>query len=155
MGSRIVAVAAGLTLLSLGGCTTIRHTKAMNVERTLADSGFQIKLAKTPQQAQQVAKLPQRKLVRTSFENDVRYVYADAEFCNCIYAGTEGAFQRYRAAAAERIEQEELASSMALSPAVDGATLQRNETLASQEIFDPSVDPAVDWDSWGPWGPWN
>lgn len=151
--SRIPALAAVLALVSVTGCAAIRQTKVMRVERTLAASGFQIKLAKTPEQLQQVEKLPQRKLVRVPFENDVRYLYADGEFCDCIYAGTESAFGRYRIAAAEQIEQEELASSMVLSPPEESSAIQANESLASQMILDPSV-ATIDWDSWGPWGPW-
>jgi len=141
-------------LLSLAGCTAMRRTKAMDAERELSASGFQIKLARTPEQRAQVEKLPQRKLARIPFENDVRYVYADAEYCDCIYAGTENAFQRYRAIVAAHIQQEELASSLVLDPPVDAATADRDEALASKQIFDPSADASLDWESWGPWGPW-
>lgn len=154
MPSRFPALAAILMLISGGGCAGIRHTKAMNVERTLAASGFQTKLARTPEQIQQVEALPQRKLVRAHFENGVRYVYGDGEYCKCIYAGTEQSFQRYRIAAAEQIEQEELASSMVLDPPVDESVVERDETRASRAILDPSTEPSIDWDTWGPWAPW-
>ena len=155
MLSRAPAVAAIVLLTCIeGGCAAVRETKAMRVERTLAASGFQIKLAKTPEQMQEIEKLPQRKLVRARFENDVRYVYGDTEYCKCLYAGTERAFQRYRVAAAEQIQEQALASSMLLNPPIDAATLERNETLATRAILDPSMEPSIDWSLWGPWDPW-
>ena len=141
-------------LIAAAGCTAVQHTKAMRAERELSASGFQLKLARTPEQKAQVEKLPQRKLARVPFEGDVRYVYADAEFCECIYAGTEGAFQRFRRAVAADIQKQALADSMLLDPPIDAATAERNETLATRSILDPSADVSLDWESWGPWGPW-
>jgi hypothetical protein len=143
-----------LALFSATGCTAMHHTKAMDSERALSASGFQIQLARTPEQTAQVERLPQRKLVRVPFEGGVRYVYADAEFCRCIYAGTENAFKRYRSTVAADIRREELASSMVLAAPVDAGTVERDATLATKMILDPSADASLDWASWGPWGPW-
>lgn len=154
MKTRTTALAALLLLSVASGCASIRHTRAMRVERTLAASGFQMKLATTPEQQQEVARLPQRKLVQARFEDELRYVYADGEYCRCLYVGTPQAFDRYRTLAAQQIEQEELASSMQLSPPIEGAEIERDETLATDAILDPNTEAALDWGQWGAWGPW-
>jgi hypothetical protein len=149
-----MAAAVCLSMLLSAGCTMVRHTRAMRAERELAASGFQLKLARTPEQKSQIELLPQRKLVRVPFEGGTRYVYGDADFCQCIYAGTEGAFQRYRRAVAEDFQRQALADSMLLDPPIDAATAERNESLATRSILDPSADVSLDLESWGPWGPW-
>ncbi len=154
MRARVAGAVCSSLLIAATGCTTVRHTKAMRAERELSASGFQLKLARTPEQKAQVEKLPQRKLARVPFEGGVRYVYADAEFCECIYAGTERAFQRFRSAVAEDIEQQALADSMLLDPPIDATTAERNEALASKSILAPSGGASLNWESWGPWGPW-
>jgi hypothetical protein len=141
-------------LITEAGCTAVQHTKAMRAERELSASGFQLKLARTPEQKAQVEKLPQRKLARVPYQDDIRYVYADAEFCECIYAGTGRAFQRFRSAVAEDIQQQALADSMLLDPPIDATTAERNEALATRSILAPSAGASLDWESWGPWGPW-
>ena len=154
MRARMAQAVCLSVLITAAGCAAVQHTKAMRAERELSASGFQLKLARTPEQKAQVEKLPQRKLARVPFEGGARYVYADAEFCECIYAGTEGAFQRYRHAVAGDIQQQALADSMLLDPPIDAATAERNEALATKVILDPSADVSLDWESWGPWGPW-
>jgi hypothetical protein len=141
--------------MAAAGCTTVQQTRAMRAERELSASGFQLKLARTPEQRAQAERLPQRKLVRVPFHGDMRYVYADSEFCECIYAGTEAAFQRFRGAVAEDIQRQALADSLLLDPPVDAATAERNQALATRSILDPSAGASLDWESWGPWAPWH
>jgi len=59
-----------------------------------------------------------------------RYVYADAKYCNCVYAGDEAAYQRYQKLALEKQTAEDQL-----------IAVQMNE------------DAAMDWEAWGarPW----
>ena len=154
----MLAKMAGAVWLSLliaaGGCTAVEHTKAMRAERELSASGFQleswhVRRAEGAGREASAARARPRPVRRQR-----RYVYADAAFCECIYAGTEGAFQRFRGAVAEDIQRQALADSMLLDPPIDASTAERNEALASKTILAPSGGASLDWESWGPWGPW-
>ena len=117
---------AGLCMgLLLGGCAAIQQSQAIDTERALAASGFQMKMADTPQKLASVQTLPQRKLFPQNIDGEVRYVYADARYCKCVYAGSQKSYQNY----AKLEEQEEIAE-----------TNEMNATM--------------NWGAWGPWGPW-
>ena len=120
MSSRFKFLIAALTLLAAAGCQSM----AMDTERTLAASGFQMKIASTAAQMSHVESLPQRKLTRVGFDGDNRYVYADAKYCKCMYVGTEQAYDRYQ-------------------------NIAINKQVAEEE-----VDASANWDGWGDWGPW-
>lgn len=110
-----------LAALAAAGCA---QRMAMNNERTLAAAGFQMKLATTPERMQQLEALPQRTLTPVPHEGTVRFVYADAKYCRCLYVGDQHAYDRYqRLEFRQRIAEEREAASM-------------------------------DWRPWGPWAPW-
>jgi hypothetical protein len=70
---------------------------ASDAERTLTEAGFQMKLADTPEKLAHLQTLqPQRTLVPHRQGGETRYVWADAEYCKCLYAGSEQARQRYQ-----------------------------------------------------------
>ena len=115
--SRFIALAAGVALLAAAGC----QTTAMETERTLAAAGFQMKMADTPQRLAKIESLPQRKLTRVPFQGENRFVYADAKYCKCLYAGTEEAYDRYQNIAIKKVIAEE------------------------------QMDASMNSDGWGPW----
>jgi hypothetical protein len=118
-------------LVAVTGCTAMRRQGAMEQERLLAAAGFQMKFANTPALAAQASEMPQRRVVPVPSDDGVRYVYADAQFCNCIYAGTEKAYDRYQ----RMVVQSDIAS--------------ENEMAASEE-----EEAQLNWGAWGGWGPW-
>ena len=125
--SPIAAALLGLSLL-VAGCAA---QEAIQTERLLAASGFQMRLADTPQRLAQLETLPQMKLTPQQRDGELTYVYADAKECKCIYAGTEAAYQRYeKLAVQQKIAEERLAA-------------------AQEEQLN-----RLDWGMWGPWGPW-
>ena len=68
----------------------------MEEERMLAAAGFQMKLANTRERMKKAEALAQRKFTKVPYgDGSVRYVYADAKYCKCIYAGSEQAYGRY------------------------------------------------------------
>jgi hypothetical protein len=112
-------------LFTLSGCAAIQQSEAQSTERTLAAAGFQMQFAKTPDQMAKVTALPQRKLTRTAGpDGALRFVWADATDCQCLYVGTEAAYDRYR------------------------------KLGIQQEIAEENEMAEMDWDSWGGWGPW-
>jgi hypothetical protein len=117
----IVIVSAGLLL---SGCAAIEKSNAMDTERLLSASGFRMKLADTSEKLANIKAMTQRKVVPHIKDGAVYYAYADAEFCKCLYLGTESNYQQYEKIAIER------------------NIAQMNEAAA------------LDWGAWGPWGVW-
>lgn len=129
-GLAVAVLIAGGVLA--GGCTAIRRDDAFKTERTLAAAGFQMKFADTPEKIQSLeAVQPQRTLVPRQQDGQTRFVYADAEFCKCMYVGTDKAYQRFsRLALVQKIQQAQL------------QTAEANEAAS------------MNWGMWGGWGPW-
>jgi len=103
----------------------------MSTERLLVAAGFQMKVADTPARLAQVESLPQRKLTRVPYKGESRFVYADEQFCECLYAGTEKAYDRYqRSLRDQRVADEQ------------------------REASDEQLEASINWGEWGGWGPW-
>ena len=120
MINKIIAIVA--TGLLLTGCAALEKSDAMDTERLLAASGFKMKLANTPEKLANITAMTQRTVVPHDKNGTVYYAYADAEFCKCIYLGTEKNYQQYEKIAVER------------------RIAQMNENAA------------VNWNAWGTWG---
>ncbi len=110
----------------LAGCQSI---EAQSTEELLAAAGFQQRIADTPARQAQVQAMPQDTLVRHDVGGNPRWTYADAQGCNCIYAGGQNAYDTF-----QRLKEERQVAEM-------------NQTAA--------LNAEMDWDMWGPWiGPW-
>lgn len=120
----------GLLGLFMVGCAHHeRRTVAM--EETLAAAGFQRKPADTPEKLNHVRGLPQHKVIPVDRQGQVKYVWADAKDCKCLYVGTEPEYQEFaRLALQEKIAREYYEAA------------KWNESAA------------YDWGAWDPaWGP--
>jgi hypothetical protein len=124
----VLALAA---LVATTGCAALQREGAMQQERLLAAAGFQMKFANTPTLAAKAAEMPQRRVVPVPADDGVRYVWADAKYCNCIYAGSEKAYDRYQ----RLVVQSDIAA--------------ENEEAATE-----MQEAQFDWGAWGMWGPW-
>jgi hypothetical protein len=125
MDRRSMALMVIVVLLATAGCASIQKSEAMDNERTLAAANFQMMFATTPALMAKAEALPQRKLTPVPGpDGKNRFVYADAEFCKCIYVGTEEAYDRYQKLSVKK-------------------QIAENEEAAS-----------MDWDAWGGWGPY-
>jgi hypothetical protein len=60
--------------------------------------GFLEKRANTPERQTMLTRLPENHVVRQSDGDAVLYVYADPTVCDCIYVGTQRAFDNYKVA---------------------------------------------------------
>jgi hypothetical protein len=116
-----IFLTACIALLALPGCATIQRSNATDKERALAAAGFQMKFADTPERVSQIEGLPQRKLTHVPDGSNVRFVYADKNFCKCLYVGSEKAYDRYQKLSLEK------------------------------EIADERLQASMNWDAWGPW----
>jgi uncharacterized membrane protein len=116
-----------LILVSLAGCTYIRKEESSQVEATLAAAGFRMKPADTPERLTKLQAMPQRKIFPQQRDDDVWYFYADAEFCKCLYYGSQEQYARYQQLAfRQKIAQERV------------------------EAAEMNEDAAMDWGMWGP-----
>ncbi len=95
------ALLLALAMLAAGCASPVPDTESM-----LAAAGFQMRLADTPQKQAQLTALPPQRLLMQQFgKGDHRvigYLYADPEFCHCVYVGTERAFQAFQQMAFQR-----------------------------------------------------
>ena len=124
---RWLAVFGALLIASaLGACETRRQIVAEHEDR-LSAAGFIIKPANTPERQTMLARLPADKFVIRQNGDSIHYVYADPLVCDCLYVGTQQAYNQYKA--------NELAQHLA-----------DEQQLTAQTYSDAS------W-SWGPWGP--
>jgi hypothetical protein len=114
------------------GCAAMRERKAMDTERILAAAGFQMKLASTADKKSRLAAfVPQRQLTPQQIDGAVRFVWADSEYCKCVYVGSQAAHGRFQKLALEKqMSDQQLAAANA------------NEAAS------------MDWGPWGGWGPW-
>ena len=114
------------------GCAAIEKRDTMQMERTLAAAGFHMRFSESPEQHANTQAMTQRKLVPQVVDGRNVYVYADSEYCMCVYVGSEEAYQRYQRIAI----QQKLA----------------DERMQAAEM---NEDAALDWGAWGPWEPWG
>lgn len=120
-----MALAAVVTVGS--GCAAIRKGDVDTQEQLLSAAGFQMKLADTPQRLQHLQTMTSQKLVPHTKDGKLYYVYADPEFCKCLFVGNEPAYQKYQQLA---IQQK--------------ITQERLNAAAMNE------DAAMNWGMWGP-----
>ncbi|MBV9655942.1 MAG: hypothetical protein JOZ42_15415 [Acetobacteraceae bacterium] len=100
-----------------------------NKEDMLSAAGFRAKLATTPEQLASLQRLPPHKFVHQVRDGRNVWLYADPTVCRCLYAGTEAAWQTYRA----EVFQKRIADEQAMTAQMD-----------------------MNYMTWGPWGagPW-
>ena len=109
--------------IALAGCAAIEKSKATDTEQLLAAAGFKMKLAETPAKLAHLKTLTQLKVVPHDRNGKMYYVYADAAYCQCLYAGNQEAYQRYE------------------------------NLIVTQNIAQMNEAASMDWGMWGPWGP--
>jgi uncharacterized protein YdbL (DUF1318 family) len=119
-----VALAA---LAAASGCAAIRKGDVDTQEQLLSAAGFQMKLADTPQKLAHLQEMTSQKLVPHTKDGKLYYVYADPEFCKCLFVGNEPAYQKYQQLAIQqKLAQERL----------NAAAMNENASM-----------------NWGLWGP--
>jgi hypothetical protein len=115
--------------IALAGCTAIQKQQAAQAQRMLAAAGFERQMADTPERlATLLSVVPQRKVFSVADDDGPRFVYADAEYCQCAYAGDQQAYERYQ----RLVVKQRLAA---------------EQDMAAQMSDDAAMP-------WGPWSPW-
>jgi hypothetical protein len=84
-------------VVALSGCET-QPQRIAHQDHELVMDGFLEERADTTERQKMLARLPEDQLVRQSDGDTALYVYADPTVCNCIYVGTQRAFDNYKVA---------------------------------------------------------
>ena len=110
--------------MALAGCAAIKKSDTTNTEQLLAAAGFKMQPADTPEKLAHLKTLTQRKVVPHDKDGKTVYIFADAEYCKCLYAGNQESNQRYQS------------------------------LLVKQNIAEMNEDASMDWGMWGPSDSW-
>jgi hypothetical protein len=95
--------AGGLIAILVAGCAAIEKQDTESTERLLSAAGFNIKPADTPEKLASLQAMKQHKVVRRELSNSqLRFFYADAAVCRCLYVGDEQAYQQYQKLAVQQ-----------------------------------------------------
>ena len=71
-------------------------------EDMLAEAGFALKKANTPQRIATLKALPPHRFVQRGTGGGAKYFYGDPTLCGCIYVGDQNAYNQYRQQMAAR-----------------------------------------------------
>ena len=97
------ATAGGVMAILLAGCAAIDKQDTEDTEQLLSAAGFNIKPANTPDKLASLQVMKQHKVVRRELNNgQLRFLYADATVCRCLYVGDEQAYQQYQKLAVQQ-----------------------------------------------------
>lgn len=118
-----------VTVLAFTRCATPREDVSQK-EDNLAAAGFVVQLASTPQRQAMLNHLPPHRFLRRIHGDTVSYVYADPLVCDCLYVGSQQAYDKYQ----RYLQQKQLA----------------NEQQWTAEQYS---DGGWDWGAWQPWYP--
>ncbi len=93
-------LAVALLMFSLAGCAAFQPDPAVAAqqkESLLSAAGFKMLPAETPEKLAHAQSLPQLKVKYfTGTDGTPHYWMADAQYCHCMYVGTEANYQQYK-----------------------------------------------------------
>src|SRR6201999_1934462 len=84
----VVALAFGVW----AAAAAAQEIKDMHLE----DAGFIVRVADTPQKLEQLRKLPARQFIARTKPGGRYFLYADPDFCKCLFVGNQSAMQAFR-----------------------------------------------------------
>jgi len=70
-------------------------SRNQNIEGLLSEAGFVKNPADSPEKMERIRAEIQRKVIPVQEEGQIYYLYADVDFCRCLYVGNESAFHRF------------------------------------------------------------
>jgi hypothetical protein len=122
-----------VVMIAFAGCATVDKENTIDTERMLSASGFQMRMADTPQKLDKVKSMSQKKLIRHKQNGNIDYIYADAKDCKCFYVGTEKAYTKFREMAAMKL-------------ASDAASARDENVMIDWDVW--GGKPGSDWRYW-------
>ena len=122
-------IVAFILVIALAGCAAMQNKRTAKTEEVLFKAGFQKVIADSPEKLAHLKTLPQKKIVSHQHEEGIRYIYADATLCQCMYVGDRDAYQSYTHILLEKEVKDH--------EHVDGGVLEHEQ---------------MNWDLWGDFG---
>ncbi len=84
-------------ILAVGFFSAGAEAGQEGTDMKLEDMGFIMRSATTEQQIERLRLLPPRKFVSRSKDGRRYYLYADPDYCVCVFVGNEAAMTNYQA----------------------------------------------------------
>jgi len=132
-----------LALAACGsGCASLARDHALAREQMLLEAGFAKKPAESDAQRAQLEKLPAQKLVPVPSDGGTGYVYADPDYCGCLYVGTQQAGDRFLAELTREWIVTDYADTATPKPVLTPREQARYEALVRGELLAPA-DPSL------------
>jgi hypothetical protein len=83
-----------LLTIGLGGGDAVAGQEGTDMR--LEDVGFTMRAANTPEQLARLRLVPPRKFLVRNKNGRRYYIYADPDYCRCVFLGNETAMQSYK-----------------------------------------------------------
>jgi len=93
-----LVVWTSLGIVCVGACAGMQKKETLSFESALEAAGFVRKLADTDAKLAELEKMPQEKLVQQDYKGQPVYIYADAQGCKCLYAGSDEDYENLQQA---------------------------------------------------------
>ncbi len=100
----------------------------------LSSAGFRVQLANDAAGKKALRGLPPHQFVTHSIGGQARYFYAEPQHCNCIFVGTQQAYDSYRNMLSQQLQQADSISPDYRTPA---STLLNSTPAGFRTLQDP------------------
>lgn len=126
------SIAAALAVL----CATPASAQLAAGQR-LEDAGFKMREANSPQKMERLRSLTPHKLIARQKNGVPYYLYADPDYCKCLFIGDKLAFENYRAMPAQPLQPYDVGRGRnpVVSDMVD--EMDRDGALDQDDMIDP------------------
>ena len=103
----------------------------------LEDAGFKMREANTPQKMERLRKLTPHKLIARKKNGVPYYLYADPDYCKCLFVGDTLAFENYRAMPQQPLQPDDVGPGRnpVVSEMVD--EMDRDGSFDENDMIDP------------------
>jgi hypothetical protein len=91
----LAAMILAAPVLLSAGCTAVQLYQARDAERMLAEAGFHMRPADTPERQEELRSMPPYQIVLRTEAGNAVYTYADPDTCRCLYVGGYEEYSRY------------------------------------------------------------
>lgn len=128
----VLAASLGVAVLFAAPATAQLRT-GMRLE----DAGFKMREANTPQKMERLRKLTPHKLIARQRNGVPYYLYADPDYCKCLFVGDRLAFENYRAMPQQPLQPDDVGPGRnpVVSEMVD--EMDRDGSFDENDMIDP------------------
>jgi hypothetical protein len=78
------------------GAPALAQSQQQEIDMRLRSAGFKVRPAATAQEIDLLRRAPPRVMLSRTDQGRRYYLFADPDFCKCVYAGDEQALRTYR-----------------------------------------------------------